>query len=158
MGGRLTSKRPFCLHIAPPQKIARYLWAGIDDDGNAIAIWVQAPMDSHVWANRYEAGAGWGTPERISSEEFSGLEPALAVGPSGDAVAVWLQSAGLSSDLWANRYVPGVGWGEPELIDTTSANAHGADVAIDAAGNAMAVWGGEEADSWSVWARTSHRP
>ena len=43
--------------------------------------------------------------------------------------------------IWANRYTAGTGWGTRTLIDTDNAiEADEPQIAIDASGNALAVW------------------
>jgi len=133
---------------------------GIDGDGNAIIIWEghETSVVWEVWANRYTADSGWGAPERISGNE-SGSQPALAVGSGGDAVAVWTRAANGDTTLWANRYVPGIGWGEADFVDGSLLGASDEpDVAIDGAGNAMAVWSRRENGTWSGWVSSSNRP
>ncbi len=131
---------------------------GVDDAGNATALWVEEPGYSQIWANRHTPDSGWGTPELISTEDFICDVPALAVGPAGDAVAVWRQTIGTYSQLWSNRYLPVAGWGDPEVIDASSTNVGTPDVAIDGAGNAITVWDGAEGDVWRSWASTASRP
>ena len=44
----------------------------------------------------------------------------VAVDASGNAIAVWRQDDGIAFNynVWANRFVPGSGWGMAELIET----------------------------------------
>jgi hypothetical protein len=73
---------------------------GIDDEGNAVALWEQGGSTPGLWANRYTPGSGWGEPELVSAES-KGF--ALGVDPDGDATAVW-ESASGRPGTWANRY------------------------------------------------------
>ena len=133
---------------------------GIDGDGNAIIIWGghETTVVWEIWANRYTAGSGWGAPERISRAQSS-IQHALAVGSAGDAVAVWTQSVDGDMMLWSNRYVPGAGWGEPDFIDgSLLGSSNEPDVAIDGAGNAIAVWSRRENSTWNAWVSSSSRP
>src|SRR3990172_679861 len=83
----------------------------------------------------------WQHPETvdIARGDVDGWWPSLAVHPSGDAIVVWVQY-GDRMDIWANRYVVGEGWGTPEVIDANADDARVPDVAMDDAGNAVAVW------------------
>jgi hypothetical protein len=113
----------------------------VDGSGNAVAVWRQSDgTRDNIWSNRYVAGTGWGTPELIEGDNTGDvISPQVAVDGSGNAFAVWRQSAG--SNIWSNRYVAGTGWGSAELIETYNAGAAiGPQVAVDDSGNAFAVW------------------
>lgn len=60
---------------------------------------------------------------------------------SGNALAVWVQGDGTRYNVWSNRYLTGLGWGNAELIETeNSGSAAGPKISIDRSGNALAVW------------------
>ena len=91
----------------------------------------------------------WGTPQLIDAEMRNALYPRVAVAANGTAVAVWEQLDDLSftrPDVWGAVYDPATGWGAAELlenidyIDPDMIPAESPQVAIDAAGNAIAVW------------------
>src|SRR5947199_161390 len=129
---------------------------GMDDNGNAIAVWVQndGTYDS-MWANRYVAGQGWGTPELIETNTGDADFARVAVNGNGVAVALWKQSNGVNHDIWSNIYVPGQGWGTATLMEANPNDGSEPWVAVDKNGNAMAVWrqyNGGEPDP-SIWAR-----
>ena len=130
---------------------------GMDSAGNAVAVWRQVDAATcDVWSSRYTAGSGWGTPERISESARYCYLAEVAVGSSGDVVAVWTQV----DRLWSNRYVPGAGWGEPERVDPDSRDdTEAVDLAVDAQGNAIVVMLQETlANHQYVWAAISSRP
>ena len=57
-----------------------------------------------------------------------------------NAIAVWRLSDGIRSNIWANRYVLGSGWGTAELIETdNTGRAFEPKVAVDPSGNAKVV-------------------
>ena len=115
----------------------------IDADGNAIAVWHQWDgTRNNIWTNRYSPGSGWGTVELIETDNTgSARNPQIAIAADGNAIAVWQQSDGTRNNIWANRYIPGSGWGTAELIETDDAgDASDPQIAIDADGNAIAVW------------------
>lgn len=132
---------------------------GMDPAGNAIAVWRQSDgVFPRIWANRYTVGIGWGTAERIEIDPAGSAGMAeLAIGPNGDAIANWVVRGETHSTLWTRRYVAGTGWGKVEALDTELIPADQAtydvnrdglgshSVAMNAAGNAIAVWraGGE---------------
>lgn len=125
----------------------------VDDSGNAIAVWRQSNgSQENIWANRYVAGTGWGTAEQIDDNSWTGA-PQIAVDANGNAIAVWVQSAGGQNSIYANRYIVGTGWGNPELIETINlGHAYTPQVAIDATGNAIAVWSLKDGIRHDIWA------
>jgi hypothetical protein len=136
--------------------VANSAQVAMDDTGNATAVWHDMEISTHIWANTYNPDSGWGTAHLVEEDEtHSALYPTVAMDGSGNAMAVWHQYGTPQSDIWANRYVAGVGWGTPELIEHMDAgNAQRPVVAFDAAGNAAAVW--SQADGVTVNA-TSNR-
>ena len=61
-------------------------------------------MRSDIWANRFTPAAGWGVAELIETGAYTAAFPQVAVDPDGNAVAVWEQSDGIRSNIWANRF------------------------------------------------------
>ena len=67
--------------------------------------------------------------------------PKAAINERGAVVAVWRQFDGTHHNAWSNRYGLGAGWREATLIENENlGDAELPRVAIDAAGNAIAVW------------------
>lgn len=127
---------------------------GVDDSGNAVAVWSQSDgTRDNIRANRYVAGDGWGRAEPIETGTGYADNPQIAVDSDGNAVAVWDQSDGTRDNIWANRYVSGTGWGTAQLIETDN-NGHAYDpqVAVDDSGNAVAVWFQSNGTIKSIWA------
>lgn len=62
---------------------------------------------------------------------------AFAMNAAGAGVAVWAEAGGPAT---AAHFTSVTGWGAPEPIQTVAGAASGAKVAMDAAGNAIAVW------------------
>lgn len=128
---------------------------GVDESGNALVTWMQFGISvTDIWANRYVEGVGWGTAELIETQD-SGFAyyPELAVDAPGSGVAVWQQSDGVRFSIWANRYNRDSGWETASLVEEVDlGDAQAARVAMDAGGNAVAVW--EQTDSYhfSAWA------
>lgn len=125
-----------------------------DADGNALVVWFQYDGTRYyVWSNRYTPGVGWAGAEILQSNlAQSGYYPELSMTADGNAVAFWQQiDPGLNSTMWSNRYTAGVGWGIAEQVSNSSGFAYSHDVATDAAGNAIAVWGVSENTLYSLW-------
>jgi hypothetical protein len=130
--------------ISPAMVTSAVPRVGADPSGNAIAVWRQkTPTLFGAWANRYTPGTGWGTAESIGAIDTAAGDFAIevAVGPDGDAMSVWHQGDGTRLNIWANHYTLGGGWGTAELIESENGgSAKTPEVAMDANGNAIAVW------------------
>jgi hypothetical protein len=132
---------------------------GVDASGNAIAVWAQqVGARSSVVANRYVAGSGWGTPVTIEADDSGDVSaPQIAVDAAGNAVVVWAWAADSGGSnfvysVWANRYVPGAGWSVAAPIDSNNTEQPNPapQVALDATGNAIAVWHRRDSGTDSV--------
>ena len=127
----------------------------VDVGGNATVVWHQQDgARSNIWANRYVAGAGWDIAALIEADDLGDADlPQVAADASGNAVAVWRQRGAVAHDIWANRYAAGLGWGAPQRIEADDAgNASGPQVAVDAGGNATAVWPHSDGVRTNLWA------
>jgi len=116
---------------------------GTDGQGNAVVAFLA--YDGTRWnvrANRYTPGSGWGAVNAsLETSDFTASSLRLAVDHAGNAVAVWLQSDGSATSVYANRYVVGSGWaGTGTLLDSLGTTGQSPGVAVDSSGNAMAVW------------------
>ena len=127
-----------------------------DASGNALAVWRQFDgTRTNIWANRFTAAAGsWGTAALIETDNFGdAFSPQIAFDAGGNALAVWEQSDGTRSNIWANRFTAATtSWGTAALIETDNAgNASNPQVAFDASGNALAVWEQSDGTRSSIW-------
>ena len=126
---------------------------GMDDNGNAVAVWSQSDgTRASIWANRY-SGDEWGTALRIDENDVGdALDPQVAVDPNGSAVAVWQQFDGMRDNIWANHCSAGGGWDTALRIDVNHVGTIGkAQVAMDDNGTAVAVWSVLGLSDHGVW-------
>jgi len=129
----------------------------MDANGNAIVVWLEFDgANNYVWSKRYVAGVGWTANELVDPDPASFLaEPRVKIDKMGNAIVVWSRPdiSGSYSDVWANRYVIGVGWGSAELLDTNdSGDAKQPQVGVDDIGNAVVLWQQWDGTTWSIWA------
>jgi hypothetical protein len=129
----------------------------IDGQGNAFVVWLRSEGSSNsVWARRFTAQGGWGSPVLLETGLGDAGNPQVAVDGSGNAIVVFWQQEGGRVNIVANRYVNGAGWGTATAIEADGTGDAGApQIAMDGAGNAMVVWGWASADppyAFSVWA------
>lgn len=111
-------------------------------DGSAVVVWSQWDNELppqmlagyKAMARRYIPGVGWAAPEVLSDTRSS---TAFQVGwdGSGNAIALW-ELRGIRS----KRYTPGSGWSTSLTLVSDFDVGHSARLAVDPAGNAVAVW------------------
>lgn len=114
-------------------------------DGRAVAVWTQVDDTStltSLWSSSFAPGEGWSMPRLIETDTAVSVStPRVAIAPGGSAMAVWTESSSSGTKVWANFNVGGTSWLVPEEFDRfdgdDAAQPH---VAMDAAGNAVAVW------------------
>jgi hypothetical protein len=118
----------------------------VDGDGNAFVVWKQYDGSrDRAYGRRYLAASNaWEASPALlddGSAAGSALFPRVAAGPNGTAIAVWRQLSAAKRSVYVNVYTPGSGWSGAELIEDNDANdCESHDVAVDADGNAVAVW------------------
>ena len=122
--------------------------------GDVIAVWSQEHTTLccgtrfSIWSSRFAVANGWGIPTVIETDVSGDAgNPVVASDPSGNAIAMWYYANG-GFRVRANRYVVGSGWGVPTTLMSRTfwpGPASTPDVAVDAAGNAIALWTAPEA-------------
>ena len=126
----------------------------LDSHGNALVVWYQGPDNGsrNIWASRYDLTQGWGKPILLEHNPGNAQGPDVAIDQQGRAMAVWRQFDGSAISIWASRYVPGEGWEPPIPIEENAGEGVRPAVAMDARGNAVAVWLQFDGAYDSVWA------
>ncbi len=126
---------------------AKDVSVSVNDSGLAVAAWTQNDNNTDIgttMASFLPQGGSWSTPVAISNNEFPRVEggPSVAIDPSGNAVVVW------RSDLPINRFsifaatynASTASWSGPVLLEAPSFVEFIPKTAIDAQGNALAIW------------------
>lgn len=129
--------------------------AGMDGAGRAFVAWINDIQDpenenrfyGEVRVSRFDAATGWSEAMALSpapSAASFAWNLHLAVGPSGDAMAIWNQYNGTNNvDVMVRRFTPTGGWAPATVLfdATTSSWASGnPKVAIAGDGSAVALW------------------
>ena len=150
--------------VSTPGQKAETPQVGIDAQGDAVAVW-QGGSEEKVEAAARPASSGlWQTPVAISPEGGGSLRPQVAVDARGDAVAVWSYpypevspSAVVNDTIQAAVRPAGAGEWEPAAWVSKLGKApdknrfsKAPQVAIDAEGEAVAVWEDQASESASV--------
>lgn len=114
-----------------------------DDQGNALAVWLQGTSTyTSIYSCYFKAGEGWGLDEAVETgDDGNAGNPSIAMDASGNAIAVWHQNDGLTNNIYSNIYTPGTGWASAELIATdNSGQAYSPQIAMNPSGEAIATW------------------
>ncbi|HET6998197.1 MAG TPA: substrate-binding domain-containing protein [Solirubrobacterales bacterium] len=113
----------------------------INGDGEAVAIWGRS-NGSHriVQAALMATGGAWSPTVDLSSPGQNAFAPKVAFNDSGDAVVLWQRSNGSNEIIQAASKAGGGAWGAPVNLSVAGRTARNAEVALDPAGNAVAVW------------------
>lgn len=113
----------------------------IDAAGNAVAVWSKKDSSGHlsVYAARMVCGV-WSPPQLLENSDYEISSPHVAINPSGVAVAVWGASSQAGNFVYANRMTTDGHWGTAQQIDSDGEDNSYIQIAIDAAGNALAIW------------------
>ncbi|HRU55064.1 MAG TPA: hypothetical protein P5245_11230, partial [Candidatus Sumerlaeia bacterium] len=120
----------------------------MDDKGNAIIVWQQSDgSKNQIFMSEYRGGV-WthpgGLSDNISPDGQDADNPQVAMDNNGNAIIVWKQYEGSSSNqIFMSEYRNGV-WIHPQnisdYISIVHQNAHDPQVAMDDNGNAIIVW------------------
>ncbi|MEQ1517854.1 MAG: hypothetical protein ABL931_15345, partial [Usitatibacteraceae bacterium] len=124
-----------------------------DAAGNAIAMWANpiVGVSYSIFTSRFTPSTGWeiATPLLANGDDELDLrgtddpQYSIAMNAAGEAIAVWSQydRAAETLSIWSRRYSPTSGWGSAARLSAADAFfRHQPNVAIDANGNAFAVW------------------
>lgn len=130
------------VHVAGGPPLTDSPDVAIDAKGDAVAVWYQSDAStSAVFAAFRPAGGAFSDGKQISPQGLIAQNPRVVVTPSGDAVAIWQEGDGVSPSHLGAAFRPAGGdFGEPKPLGGDYAGSSGLDVALDRAGNALAVF------------------
>jgi hypothetical protein len=80
------------------------------NDRSAIAVWTKATGGNSIYYSLWNGK--WSAPARIGSGDTD-TDPAVAMDPDGNALAVWVTD---HDSLSYSYYTSGAGWGAPQLV------------------------------------------
>jgi len=128
------------------ERYTGYPKVAIDAVGNAISLWeATISGDRVIMSRRYDAtlgwSAGWLDGQNLSGSGQDSQDPQIAMDVLGNAIAVWQAEVGANKIIQACRYVVTTGWClTATTISESIGNSQDPQVAMDAAGNGIAVW------------------
>ena len=125
---------------APGEEVPSNVQIGLDAVGNSVAVWSVFDSGGAIRTASRPAGGEWSAPEDLFVG--NGRTPQLAMNAAGDAVAVWSGFDGVDDEVtWVAVRPAGGDWSAPEELSVADeSDGFFPQVAIDAAGNAIAVW------------------
>jgi hypothetical protein len=134
----------------------------VDGSGNTYAVWWDRRNgDYDIYFAHRPAGESWAANERINDD--SGVAdqgtPAIVVGDSGNAYAVWLDERNSNADIYFAYRPAGGSWGVNERINDDGGTAEQwfPAISVDGSGNAYAVWQDQRNGSyWDIY--STYRP
>jgi hypothetical protein len=103
-------------------------------------------------ASRVEAA--WLPPVDISRAGSDATEPEVAVDSAGDVVVAWRRLEGANYVIETVERPPGGGWSAPLQLSAAGQNAETPQLAVDAAGDAVAVWSRSNGSNYIVQSAT----
>lgn len=109
----------------------------VDSRGDFTAIW--GGFNVIESAELPTGASGWNAPSVLT--ELDTGSPALAADPAGDVVASWIYAISSSERLIEGAAKPAGGsWGAPVTLSPVREAVGEPDVAIDSAGDGVAIW------------------
>ncbi len=127
--------------LSPAVRKAELPHVAIDGSGNAIAIWSTFDSAGHdLQTATRAAGGSWSAPTDLSAPGQYVSHPQMAVNERGDAVAIWELGEEDKAAVAVAQRSPGGSWTTPTELTAPEPSAGSPQVAIDGAGDAIAVW------------------
>jgi hypothetical protein len=135
--------------LGPPWHYVNSVQVAVNARGDTVASWVAS--DGSTYSRQVAirpAGGAFGQPEQVSAVEPYGINPSVALNDRGDVIAVWDTFFGQASAVQAAFRPAGGRFESPVTIAEAPGTApggrflyiSGARAAIDAHGDATAVW------------------
>jgi hypothetical protein len=147
------------VNLSTPGQDAREAHVAIGPAGDAVAVWRRSNGANWIvqTATRPVGGA-WQAPVDLSAPGRDADQPRVAIGTGGLAYAVWTRLTGPDSDhatstvQAAARPTANSAWQAPVDLSAPGQVAWPPHVAIDPAGDAVAVWDRYNGANWIVQA------
>jgi hypothetical protein len=128
----------------------------MDPYGNALVVWRSDTPAKQIESSFKPAGAEWQEAQPVSSEGQDQPLPQIAMDSSGNAIAIWEHSTGANERVQAAFRSAGGGWGPTANVTEPAPEVFRSSprIAMNATGQAVAVWGRSDGTSSIVQAST----
>ena len=114
---------------------------GIDSAGNAVAVWGRFDGTNRIVQGAARpAGGGWSSSQNLSATGQSATNARVVVAAAGDAVAAWQRSNGSNPIVQAAARPAGGSFAAPQNLSALGGDALEPELAVNAAGDTVAVW------------------
>ena len=137
---------------AGPGKDAYEPRVAFDGSGNAIAVFIQSDGTTpRVYTNRWNGSSWTGAVTIDAGPGKQSYEAQIALDGTGKALAVFVQSGGTHTRVYANRW-NGSSWTGAVTIDTGPGNdAYEPQIAFAGSSEAMAVFRQKDGVNWRIY-------
>lgn len=133
-------------------------------NGDAYAVWGdQRDSNPGIYGAKRTSGGEWSANEQVDDDIAGGASqdwPSIAADASGNTYAVWRDLRNGNADLYFAYRPAGEDWGTNVRINDDTGTAHQWTshhaVAVDATGNAHAIWMDQRNGDWDIYA--AYRP
>ncbi|MBI3604397.1 MAG: hypothetical protein HY202_00010 [Nitrospirae bacterium] len=131
--------------------------------GDAFVVWDtydSVNANYSIWSKRYIAGtsfsAGWQPDELIDPRIDIGSAgaPQIAISAAGEGTAVWSRCVGTTTTtchIYAIQHPAATVWGMTVPIDNNTGTAGASKIAVNANGDAFAVWYQFDGTRYNIW-------
>jgi hypothetical protein len=134
---------PVAISAAPTLNFAERPQIALDPSGNAVAIWdrINRPDSRFIETTSRPVGGDWSAPVKLSPPGAEAFSPQIGVDSAGNAVATWLRANGEFNVILESAFLPlGGNWSAPVPVSATDHDVRQSQLAVDPAGNAVAIW------------------
>jgi hypothetical protein len=139
---------------------AREPQVAVDSQGDATAVWEgYNPKGTLIQSASRSVGGSWSAPVNLSKPGRNTQEAQIAVGPQGDATAIWARSNGRDLVVQGVMRPAGGSWSDP--VDISVHHGQGGfypRLVVDSWGNATAVWKGYDSNRHNLAIQAATRP
>ncbi len=118
-------------------------WVALSPNGDAVVTWRRSDGTSSVIQASYRkglSGAWQAAPDTISQTGRDADSPRPAIDATGAVTVVWSRDDGLNTIIQSSTRPASGPWGPVQNLSEAGRDADLPDVAVDPAGNAVAVW------------------
>ena len=129
----------------------------VDANGNATAVWMNSDgINFIVQSSTKPFGGSWqASPDNLSLPGQNADNPQIAVDANGNATAVWERYNGINFIIQSSTKPFGGSWqASPDNLSLPGQDSSISKIAVDANGNATAVWQRYNGSNWIIQSST----
>ena len=134
------------LSVVVPTLEARSPQIALDENSNAIAVWLRSNGTYDIIREKHssDAGLNWSSVQDLSLGGPPGgdaVDPEIAFNNNNEAIVVWWRNDG-TNEFIQESHSPdaGVNWSLPTELSDAGFDAYLAGIAMNEAGEAVAIW------------------